>query len=352
MTFFTEKNISYTLLTLGIVAAVSFVGKRATSALSSENDENELIRKYLLNDSPLYGYNRPKLWIHTKYEYNARKWKSFGSRSTTDLNQPYIHLTVKSIIHHCGNDFNICLIDDDSFSQLIPNWNIDIRSTSEPFKDHYREQAFAELLYIYGGMFVPNSFVCIQNLMPLYQQGTQQNKPFVCEMINKSPNLISDQQWKNFTSSTYFMGSTKRAPEMRAFVEYMKKRNSVHHFSAEADFFSYTSKWLNHEVILGNFQLIDGIYIGIKTVDGKPILLEDLMEEQALELCPMRTYGVYIPACEILERTKYQWFAVMSARELFTTNMIITKYLIASLGTVNTPTVKVPDVDSRIVVSI
>jgi hypothetical protein len=104
--------------------------------------------------------------------------------------------------------------------------------------------------------------------------------------------------------------------------------------------------------MLGNFNLIDGIYIGIKTVDGKPVLLEHLMEEKPLELCSVRTFGVYIPGCEILERTKYQWFAVMSAKEIFKTNMIITKYLIASLGSDSTPTMKIPDTQSRIVASI
>jgi hypothetical protein len=350
MTFFTEKNISVTLLTLGIVAAVSAFGNRAKSALSSESSENDLIRKYLLNDSPLYGYNRPKLWIHTKYEYNARKWKSFGSRSTTDLNQPYIHLTVKSIIQQCGDDFNICLIDDDSFSQLLPNWNADIRTMAEPFKDHYREQAFAELLYIYGGMFVPNSFVCLTNLMPLFKMGTQGSRPFVCEMINKYSNVISDQRWRNFTSSTYFMGAIKRDPQMRAFADYMQNRNESRHFSAEADFFGYTSKWLNHEVVSGNFNLIDGVYIGIKTTTGKPISLENLVEDNALEICPNRTYGVYIPAGEFLERTNYQWFAVMESKNLLKTNMIITKYIIQSL--VAQPKLKVPDMESRTVVSI
>ena len=80
-----------------------------------DTDDYKLIEQYLLNDSPLYGYNRPKIWIHSKYELNARKWKDFQSRNSTDLNQPYIHATIKTIINHCGNDFNVCLIDDESF---------------------------------------------------------------------------------------------------------------------------------------------------------------------------------------------------------------------------------------------
>ena len=124
MSLFSEKNLLYTLITVGIVVAVNTFGNKIKGAINPGKSEDELIRKYLLNESPLYGYNRPKLWLHTKYEYNARKWKSFGSRSSTDLNQPYVHLTIKSIINHCSDDFNVCLIDDDSFSQLIPGWKI------------------------------------------------------------------------------------------------------------------------------------------------------------------------------------------------------------------------------------
>ena len=34
---------------------------------SGEESDYDIIRKYLLNDSPLYGKSRPKLWIHSKY---------------------------------------------------------------------------------------------------------------------------------------------------------------------------------------------------------------------------------------------------------------------------------------------
>ena len=113
----------------------------------NEKDEYENVKQYLLNQSPLYGQNRPKIWIHTKYEYNSRKWKSFYSRSSYDLNQPYLHLTIKSIINHCGDDFNVCLIDDDSFGKLIPSWDIDMSKTVEPVKSHLRELGMVQLLY-------------------------------------------------------------------------------------------------------------------------------------------------------------------------------------------------------------
>jgi hypothetical protein len=54
------------------------------------------------------------------------------------------------------------------------------------------------------------------------------------------------------------------------------------------------------------------------------------MEEEFLDLSPS-VYGIYIPADELLRRTKYQWFAVMPAEELLNTSPIIVKYLKASI---------------------
>ena len=72
MALFSEKGLFYTIITIGIVLVVNTFGTKIKDAINP-NNEDELIRKYLLNDSPLYGYNRPKLWVHSKYEYNARK---------------------------------------------------------------------------------------------------------------------------------------------------------------------------------------------------------------------------------------------------------------------------------------
>ena len=83
MTLFSEKNIAFTLATVGIIIVASYFSNFIQQKM--QNNDDEVIRKYLLNDSPLYGYNKPKLWIHTKYEYNARKLQSFGSRSSTDF---------------------------------------------------------------------------------------------------------------------------------------------------------------------------------------------------------------------------------------------------------------------------
>jgi hypothetical protein len=73
-------------------------------------------------------------------------------------------------------------------------------------------------------------------------------------------------------------------------------------------------------------NLILGEKVGVKTIDRKPILLEDLMEEAPLAIDPT-AYGIYIPADDILQRIKYQWFAVLSNEQLMESNAIVVTYL-------------------------
>jgi len=327
---FDTKNIFHYLIAFSIIVGVSYFANKYKDSLENKSDDYDLIKKYLLNDSPLYGYNRPKIWIHTKYEQNARKWKSFYSRNTTDLNQPYIHLTVKTIINHCGNDFNVCLVDDEVFSKLIPAWDIDIASLAEPMKTHYRLIGLLKLVYYYGGMVVPNSFICLKNLKGLYEEGVQGNRPFVCENVNHTVNLKKHSQRLVFIPDLYFFGALKNDETIKDAIEYLKIRNMSPHFSNEVDFLGDTQEWLLQAAQQQKLNLIGGEMVGIKTGDRKAILVDDLMEENYLDLNPV-CYGIYIPEDEILKRTKYQWFSVMDSNELLETRTIVAKYLKASI---------------------
>jgi hypothetical protein len=328
---FSSKNAQYYLLAIGAIAIAGVVSMKSKQSYTS-NDEYALIKKYLLNESPLYGFNKPKLWIHSKYEVNSRQWKSFQSRTTTDLNHPYLHLTIRTIINHCSKDFNICLIDDNSFERLIPSWDIDLATVAEPFKSHYREIGMMQLLYYYGGMIVPNSFLCMKNLKPLYEENSNSYSgkivPFSCEKINNA--IVDNRNPQRFVPSIYFMGAKKNDEVIQELIEYLKSRNMNPHSSSEVDINGDTSKWLHTCTNNGKINRIDGRDIGIKTTDGKPIILDNLMEEDYLAI-DSNAYGIYIPADEILKRTKYQWFAVVPSEEVFNTNAIIAKYLMSSI---------------------
>ena len=326
---FDTSNIFHYFIAFSIIVGSSYFANKYKDSLDT-NDDYELIKKYLLNDSPLYGFNKPKLWIHTKYEINSRKWKSFYSRNTTDLNQPYIHLTVKTIINHCGNDFNICLIDDDVFSKLIPSWDIDINSMAEPKKSEFRKIGLLKLIYYYGGMVVPHSFLCLKNLKELYIEGTENNLPFVCETVNYTVNNIKHHNKMLFIPDMYFFGANKNSETIKDAIEYLKLRSQSPHFSSEMDFLGDTQELFIQSINNQKMNLIGGELIGIKTKIKKPVTVDDLMEENFLDF-DTNIYGIYIPEEDILKRIKYQWFAVMNSHDILESRLIIAKYLKASL---------------------
>lgn len=319
-----SKPIHYYALTLTIILVSGFVANKFKNAFET-HDEYDLIRAYLLNDSPLYGYNRPKIWIHSRFEHNSRKWKSFMDRSSHDLNQPYIHTTIRSIIDQCGDDFHICLIDDDTFSKLIPNWTVDLKSVAYPMREHLREIAMAELVYYYGGMAVPNSFLCIRPMIDFYQEHVGKNKAFVCETLNRFSG--TNMQNRVFVADHYFMGAPKNSPVVKKYIEYLKKRVQYGHFTAEPEFRGDSATWLMEAVANDDIHLVSGDLIGIKTYKkGKPILMENLLEEAYLDLHP-ECLGILIPREDVIQRTRFQWFLSSSVDEFLESNTILAKYM-------------------------
>jgi hypothetical protein len=326
MSFLDSKNILRYAVVLTILAVSAYVGNKIKQKYASNDPEKDyiLVQKYLLNETPLYGNNKPKLWIHSKYEVNARKWASFGSPNTTDLNQPYLHLTVKSVLHHCSNDFHIMLIDDDSFTKLLSDWEYgSLEMMAEPAKTHLRQIGLAMLVYKYGGMVIPNSFVCTRSLKSLYEAGILENRAFVAESINRS----TFNQHSAFVPDLYFFGAERKNDSIYELIEYLVYLKKDGHYSDEIQFRGDVQKWLLNFYTNGYFSIIDGDLIGIKTLKKRQrILIEDLIEERPIDFSS-ESYGVFIDQEEILKRTKYQWFAVMTTDEILASSMCLAKIL-------------------------
>ena len=99
------STMNYIILIIIFIVLGLLYKSYENKRISLENEDNkEQIQKYLLDDLTLSKSKKPILWIHVPYEYNSRNWLSFSSRSSLDLNQPYLYLTVKSIISKCYNE--------------------------------------------------------------------------------------------------------------------------------------------------------------------------------------------------------------------------------------------------------
>jgi hypothetical protein len=141
---------------------------------------------------------------------------------------------------------------------------------------------------------------------------------------------MKQKQKMLFTPSTYFMGSHKNNEAIKILIDFLKQQNANPHFSSESDFLGDTSYALKTAIDSNKMNLIGGEYIGIKTNKRKPVLIEDLMEDNYLDL-NANIYGIYIPEEEILLRPKYEWFAVLNSQQILETNIFIAKHIKASM---------------------
>ena len=310
----------FVLIVLGILYK-----KFEDNRIREEKDDNyEAIQNYLLDDVTLAKSKKPILWIHVPYEYNSRNWLSFGSRSSFNLNQPYLYLSVKSIINQCDKSFTICLIDDNSFQRLIPDWNINMTTISDPILGNMRTLGLMKLLYKYGGLICPISFLCMKDLSGLYSKGTRSNKMFLCETTDR-----------NITSTTFdyypsisFCGAPKGCETVKLLCDFIQRIMS-HDFTAESVFLGDFNRWCESRIKSGQINMINGIEIGTKTIDEKPIIVDDLLSNNYLDLYK-GTYGILIPSDEILKRVSFGWFARLSAKQVLESNTIIGNYLLLS----------------------
>lgn len=319
-------NYIFSLAVLFVVG-VLYDKYKAKNQDKEDMDQYDIVKKFLLNESPLgYNNNKPLLWVHMVYDINSRWWPSFGSRNTDCLNQPYQYLTIKSIIDKCGDDFNICLIEDNTFAKILPNWTINMHLVADPVKSKLRELALTKLLLIYGGFTIPSSFLCFQSLKGMYNKGVGENGSmmFVSELIDRK----STSQQVNFFPSTKFMGAMKDCEMLKDYSTYLETLISVD-YTSESDFLGAYNRWCYDKIIQGKMNMIAADEFGVKDLMGKPITIEMLIGNTFIEM-PKKAKGLYIPADEILRRTTYQWFARLSAKQALDSDTMIGKYLLIS----------------------
>lgn len=290
-------------------------------------DDLNLIQKYLLgytdeNDIINLGtIKKPILWIHIEYNYNSRNWCNFGSRSSMELNMPYIYLTIQSIINNCGDDFHICLIDDFSFKKLLPEYNIDLTRVSNPVKQNLRNLALLRVIHMYGGVLLENSFICFKSIKPLYDKAIETNIPIVGEFINTS----YSNELEVYTPSSKLIGCVKECPVIKKLIEYLDVVNNTD-FTAEQNFNNKLQEWLNNN--LSNFMLVSAELLGTRS-ENNLVTIEKLLTNDKLTL-DNNIFMLYVPRDEILKRTRYNWATRMNHKQILESNTNLGKYLLIS----------------------
>ena len=288
------------IILVGVISVVSWALYKYYQESEQYFDEAthyKYAAEYFIGDDRMHP-RRPFLWVH----YNAGK-----------EDPPYLVLTMKSILEKCKESFNVCLIDDDVFRRLIPHWAVKMDALPSPLKEHYRQFALTSLLYYYGGLLVPASTLCLQDLHGLYKNALANRSAFAVETANRGTSAAA------FLPDPRFMGCAKRSDLMKGLMEYQGALIKADH-TEEADFLSSVALWCTAKM-----ALVDGRSIGVKKACGAPLDLSELLGNNPFDLHPDAS-AIYLPADEILKRHKYGWFARISQRELLQRDLAVAKY--------------------------
>tara|TARA_B100000424_G_C22932700_1_gene496124 strand:+ start:49 stop:942 length:894 start_codon:yes stop_codon:yes gene_type:complete len=262
------------------------------------SDERYLISKFLYNET--YSDGKPYLWMLVPLDENSRGWESFNERKNCKLNIPFVELCMRSIVRKNKNLFNVCVVTDDDLVDIIPNWNYKMSELSSPVKERVRRLAQLKLLYYYGGLVVPPSFLCSKPLRSLYARS--EASPF--HVYCSSTDSIICSKKRNYELSQHMQN-------MEVYVKDM---------SNETDFLQIVkdsaSKYMCE---------LDNKEFGLKTKDGEKIHISELLGQSKIKFTDL-IYGIYFPYKEILQSTKWGWFAKLTEAELNEDSLYISKF--------------------------
>jgi hypothetical protein len=299
------------LLVLIVIVSTNYYNN-----LNKEEEQkfrNELvdIDEYFYSNEYILTSKRRKLWIHVPYEKNSRNWINFGSRTSYEINCSYIILCIKSIIDHCGDTFDIIIIDDTNFPDLL-NTDIDILKLSGALKQKYRELSLLQVLNTYGGVIVPPSLFLHKSIKKIDNEKIW----YVVELFN-----TTNVAYSNTFPSTLFTGSSKNNPELEKYINYYS--NEI-----KNDFGEQSLHFNANYMRKNNIPYLDGKIIGVKNKYNNTIKLEDLMENKHIELCE-QNIGLYIPHNELLKRKKYNWYCYLNFEEVLNCKVFISNYMLS-----------------------
>ena len=133
---------------------------------------------------------------------------------------------------------------------------------------------------------------------------------------------------RQYSPSTKIMGCRKFDPVMKEYMEYLMDITARDQ-TEDMDFTGETTRWwlAKQASTPSAVSLVPPEELGVKTTTNKAILIEELLADVDVPISPTAA-GIYIPEQEILKRSKYQWFARLSPKQVLESNTLIGKYIL------------------------
>ena len=291
---------------------IKYYGKKSDELVTINNVDDY----YYKNSLALNTLKKPKVWIHMPFSRNSRHWESFGSRTSENMNIPFVYMCLKSIIDNCGDKYNIIIYDDTNIVDILQEDSEfdDIDKLSGVLLNKFREVTKARILHKYGGVHLP----CSLYLKECPNKIIKQNEFIACKIANED----IDNSNMDYVVSSKILGCKKGCPIMKEYISYLK----------ELDYSAGKFSFETNEYLVNNAHLINEKYLGCVDINGDMVYLDKLFSENEIKLSS-ESFGLYINLNSLLKRRKYQWFLRMSMNQIYESRekFFLAKYIYTHL---------------------
>ena len=132
----------------------------------------------------------------------------------------------------------------------------------------------------------------------------------------------------SFYPNMNFMGAPRKNQTILKKIEFMQRTIS-NDFTADSVFKGDFDRWIEARVREQKINNLSGYLIGVKDINGDTIAVEELMGNSPIKFST-KMYGIWIPAHDLLNRRKFEWFTRLSVNQLLESNTILSKYILMS----------------------
>uniref|UniRef100_A0A6C0ENC2 Nucleotide-diphospho-sugar transferase domain-containing protein n=1 Tax=viral metagenome TaxID=1070528 RepID=A0A6C0ENC2_9ZZZZ len=255
--------------------------------------------------------NKPIIWIYINKSKSSKVWESFYSRRTIDNISTLSEICIRSILSKNNDLGKINIVTDDNLNLYIPNFpgcneKIDKQSRLNYIKYN--------LLYNYGGLWVPPDTLCLTNFNSILNKLNHHD----LVLIKNIDNNIDDT----------FIACNKFNPTIKKILENSQRKILDHNY-----YFHNQSG-----LLLNKLHTVENTYIFTNNINGKydynnkEITTDNYVSNNlTLFKNPQMVDFLHLNESKISKEIRNNWLLRMNLGQMLETNMWITKLFRFSL---------------------
>ena len=271
------------------------------------------------NNFSLKSLRKPIIFIHLPSKLNLNPIEHRDIMAQPSINDALVYINIKSVIKHCGKDYDVVIFDNSNISDILDDDSdaivnsTNLNNISGKNLKNWENYAKCKILYKFGGIMMKPDFFFINNINNVIHKTNQlQITEYTNEGVHSS-NLDSIPNFENIMISSKYNTDLEILMQFLAYV-----------FDNEYD--SSIMKFDTMHEKLKQLNIIPSKYFGIENSKDEPLFLSDWMSANKEIILDKNCFCIYINRELLHKQSLYRWMNNMSEKQIIQSNTNIGKF--------------------------